>query len=129
MRPFIQPRRLSLRDETGNAAVEFALIFPAFLLLLVGGFYVSLMLFAASSMQFAVEAGARCASINSTTCSNSTTTIAYTKTRFTALGGNVPTFTSTSATCGHQVSGSMTYVMRTGFTKINVPLSAKACFP
>ena len=116
-------------DDKGNTAVEFALVFPMFLAVIVGGFYVAQLAFAASSLHYAVEAGARCAAINSTTCSNNTTTASYARTRFVALGGNAPTFTSSNAACGHQVSGTMTFVIRAGVTKINVPLSAQSCFP
>lgn len=116
------------RHDRGNTAVEFALILPAFLMVLLGGFYLALLAFAASSMQYAVEAGARCASVNTTVCTNSTTTIAYARARFSA-GGATPIFTSTTATCGHRVTGSMTYPLRTGLATINVPLSSAACFP
>jgi Flp pilus assembly protein TadG len=129
MRLRAQLLRLLRRDERGNTAVEFAMIAPAFLMIIVGGFYVAHLAFAAGSMQYAVEAGARCASVKTTVCTNSTTTIAYAKKYFKGVGATVPTYTSTSATCGHLVSGSMSYSFKTGIKTINVPLSAQACYP
>lgn len=116
-------------DSAGTTAVEFALILPVFLTVVIGGFYVALATFASSSLRYAVEAGARCASVNTTTCSNSATTIAYARTQFLAANSSSVTFTSTSATCGHLVTGTMNYTLSTAIKKINVPLSAQACFP
>ena len=116
-------------DSAGTTAVEFALILPVFLMVVVGGFYVALMTFTASSLRYAVEAGARCASVNTTTCSNSATTIAYARTQFLAAKASSVTFTSSSATCGHLVTGTMSYTLSTGIKTINYPLSAQACFP
>lgn len=129
MRPPDRSRRGLWRDTEGGTLVEFALVLPAFLMIMVGGFYVALLAFTASSMQNAVEMGARCASINTTVCSDSESTIAYAENHFSGTGSNAPTFTSTSETCGHRVSGTMTYALKTGLMTIDVPLSADACFP
>lgn len=117
------------RNDAGTTAVEFALILAPFLMLVVGGFYVALLTFTASSLRYAVEAGARCASVNTTTCSNSATTISYARTQFGAANASSVTFASRSATCGHLVSGTMNYTLSTPIRKIIVPLSAQACFP
>lgn len=118
--------RLAWTDSSGNSAVEFALVLPAFLMLLVGGLYLALLGFALTNMRYAAEAGARCASVQTATCTNNTTTAAFALNRF---GGSGATFTSSTATCGHLVSGTMTYRLNTGFTSINIPLSVRACFP
>lgn len=117
------------RDIGGTTAIEFAVILPAFLMVVVGGFYVALLTFSASSLRYAVEAGARCASLNSTTCSTSATTISYARTQFYAANASSVTFATSSATCGNVVTGTMNYTLSTPFTKIVVPLSARACFP
>lgn len=114
-------------DERGATIVEFALVAPAFLMLIVGGFYLSMLGFAASNMRYAVEAGARCASVNTTVCSSNSTTVTYTQSRFN--GSFTPTFVSSTATCGHLVTGSMTFVLDTGIKKISIPLTARSCFP
>ena len=58
------------RARDGAAAVEFAITASAFIVMVMGGFYAAIMFFVATSMQFAVEAGARCASINTTVCAD-----------------------------------------------------------
>ena len=118
--------RSACADSSGNSAVEFALILPAFLALIVGGFYLALLGFAIANMHYAAEAGARCASVKTTVCTNNTTTAAFALSRFHGSGA---TFTSSTAACGHLVSATMTYHLNAGLTSINIPLSTRACFP
>jgi Flp pilus assembly protein TadG len=117
----------SLSNNEGASAVEFALVLPAFLMLVVGGFYLAILGFTMSSMRYATQAAARCASVQTTVCTNNTTTAAYAASKF--QGSGSATFTSSTATCGHLVSGTMIYGLATGITTINVPLTARACFP
>jgi Flp pilus assembly protein TadG len=102
---------------------------PAFFMLIIGGFYSAGLLHMVSSMQYAVQAGARCASVNSAVCASPASTVTYVQSRFTATGAATPTFASSTAACGHSVTGTVTYVLDIGLSKINVPLSASACFP
>lgn len=53
-----------IRDQSGAAAVEFALVSGVFLSLLLGLCYVGVMLFNNMSLQWAVEKAARVAEIN-----------------------------------------------------------------
>jgi Flp pilus assembly protein TadG len=115
--------------RSGAAAVEFALILPAFVMLIVGAMFTAQMMYAASSLRYATEAAARCASINTGTCSSNSATQTYAASKYTGPASPAPTFVSSSAACGHNVTGSIAYVLDTGVTRINVPLSAAACFP
>jgi Flp pilus assembly pilin Flp len=116
------------RSEDGTTAVEFAIIAPVFILLLFGTIGLCFALFLIGSLHYAVEDGARCASVKTTICSDSATTIAYTQSRY--LGPNVsPTFTYASAACGNSVSGSISYSVNIGFRTFVIPISATACFP
>ena len=117
------------KGNSGSTVVEFALILPAFILLIVGGFYLALLLFTSSGMQYATEAGARCASINTAVCSSTTATAAYAQSLFRGSAGSTPVFTAGTAACGHVVSATMTYSLNTGLTKFNVPLSSTSCYP
>ena len=115
-------------NREGTTAVEFALIAPVFIALLIGTMALCFALFLIGSLHFAVEDGARCASVKSTICPDAATTITYTQSRY--LGPNVsPTFTYAAAACGKSVSASVTYSMNVGFTTFVVPISATACFP
>lgn len=116
------------RDAGGSAAVEFAIVGPVFLTLTVGMIYTCLLLFSMGSMQYAVEEGARCASVQTLVCTDATSTQSHAQAAyygpFTA-----PTFTSTNAACGHKVSASSTFSLNIVVTSISVPLTATSCFP
>ena len=85
-------------------------------------------LFLIGSLHFAVEDGARCASVKTTVCSDAATTIAYTQSHY--FGPNVsPSFTYAAAACGNSVTGSINYSMDIGPRTFVIPISATACFP
>jgi Flp pilus assembly protein TadG len=116
------------RDDRGSTAVEFAIIAPVVVMLLVGTVNLSLMLLSIGSMHFAVEDAARCASARPSVCGNSSSIIAYAQTRY---SGSLisPVFTYAAAACGNQVSATITYDFDVGMFKQAVPLSATSCFP
>lgn len=115
-------------DDRGATAVEFALVAPAAIMLLVGIMSLSLMLLSIGNMHFAVEAAARCASAIPTVCSSSTTIVAYANSRY--AGALIsPVFTYASAACGNKVSATITFTFDVGTFKQSVPLSATSCFP
>ena len=116
------------RNKDGTTAVEFAIIAPVFLLLVLGTIGLCFALFLVGSLHFAVEDGARCASVKTTICSDAATTVAYAQNHY--FGPNVsPTFTYASAACGNSVSASISYSMDVGFRTFVIPISATACFP
>jgi len=120
-------KSLRLNDQ-GTTAVEFAIVAPVFVALLVGTLALCVGLFLIGSLHYAVEEGARCASVKTTICSNAATTVAYTQNHY--FGPNVsPTFTYAAAGCGNSVSASINYSMNVGFRTFVVPISATACFP
>ena len=115
-------------DQQGTTAVEFAIIAPVFIALLIGTIALCVALFLIGSLHFAVEDGARCASVKTTICSDAATTVAYTQSHY--FGPDVsPTFTYAAAACGNSVSASISYSMDVGFKTFVVPISATACFP
>lgn len=125
----VQKRLKSIcRNEEGTTAVEFAIIAPVFILMIFGTIGLCFALFLVGSLHFAVEDGARCASVKTAICSDSATTVAYTQSRY--LGPNVsPTFTFAALPCGQSVSASVSYSMNIGFRTFVIPVSATACFP
>ncbi len=126
---FMKPATLKFRlDSRGTTAVEFAIVSPVFLSMVVGILGLGLCLFVIGGMHYAVEEAARCASVRTTVCPDSTSTIAYAQSRYVAPGS--PTFTYQSdPTCGKSVSASLTYTARLGLTQVSIPFSATACFP
>ena len=117
-----------LRDERGTAAVEFAMVLPAFAVLIVGSIWMAQLMFETSSLRYAVEAAARCAAVNTNTCSSTTATQTYAASKYYGPVYPAPSFTATATTCGQSVTGTVTYVLNTGVTSITIPLSASACF-
>jgi Flp pilus assembly protein TadG len=114
-------------DRGGATAVEFALVLPGFLTLMIGGLCAGQLAFAVGSLHFAVQEGARCAAVQTTVCTSPTTTTAYAKTRYN--GPEItPTFTYSTATCGHAVSATGSYAILLP-TALSVPVAATACVP
>jgi len=129
-------------DNRGTTAIEFAIVAPAFIILLVGTIYLCLGLFLAGSLHYAVEEGARCASVRTTApatglnpcrpnnVADSTAIIAYT--RYSYHGPvSSPTFqyNNPTAGCGNTVTGSANFRADLGLTTVTIPISASACFP
>jgi Flp pilus assembly protein TadG len=126
----VRNRLKSLRlDQQGTTAVEFAIVAPVFIALLIGTLALCVALFLVGSLHFAVQESARCASVKTTICADSATTIAYAQSHY--YGPNVsPTFTyDAAAACGSSVSASISYSMDVGFITFTIPISATACFP
>ena len=115
-------------DERGTTMVEFAIVAPVFIVLVIGIIYMCVGLFTVGSLHYAVEEGARCASVKSTVCTDAVSTIAYSKSHYFGPGTS-PTFTYAAKTCGKSVSASLTYVMNLGLKQLTIPVSASACFP
>ena len=124
----IRTIRSLLRHEKGATALEFAILSPVFILIVVGGVNLGLLLYAAGSLQFAVEDAARCSSARKTVCTNASTTQSYASSHYYGVA-MTPTFTSTTATCGNSVTGTGTFAFNVGVANYSVPLSATACFP
>ena len=118
----------ALNDARGTAAVEFALVAPAFIMLVVGAFYLCLCLFLTGSLHYAVEQAARCASVKTTICTDSSSIVSYAQSNYFGPGGQ-PSFNYAAAACGKSVSASMNYVLSIGIRQFTIPVSATACFP
>jgi Flp pilus assembly pilin Flp len=108
-------------DERGTTAIEFAIVGPVFILLMIGILYLCMCLSVVGCRHYAVEEGAR--------CSDTATTVAYPQSLYFGPSA-LRTFTDDgAAACGHSVSGSINYVMNLGLSRITVPIAANACFP
>ncbi|MBF0560780.1 MAG: pilus assembly protein [Alphaproteobacteria bacterium] len=117
-----------LRCDQGNAVVEFALLAPVYLGMLIGAIYVSLVAITYVNLHFAVEAAARCAAIQKTVCVDSATTQSHAQNQFIGFGVT-PAFHATVQACGNQVTGSTTLIFQAAAYSVTVPLSATACYP
>jgi Flp pilus assembly pilin Flp len=116
------------RDQRGTTAVEFAIVAPVFIAMLLGTIALCIALFLIGSLHYAVEEGARCRSVKTTICTDGPTTVAYAQNHY--FGPAVsPTFTYAAAACGNSVNASISYSMDVGFKTFVIPISATACFP
>lgn len=115
-------------DEGGATAVEFALTAPLLVMMLIGILFLCGGLFVLGSLHYAVEEGARCASVKTLVCTDASSTVSYTQNHYFGLNPQ-PTFTYTKAACGNSVSATITYTLDVGFRTYSVPFSASACFP
>jgi Flp pilus assembly protein TadG len=116
------------RSVRGATALEFAILSPVFIMIVVGGVNLGLLLFSVGSLHYAVEAAARCASVKTAVCADASTIQSYARSAY--FGPTIsPTFTYSTASCGNLVSASATFVLDAGMLRYSVPLSASACFP
>ena len=95
-------RRLS-SCRRGSAAVESAFILPVLLLVLLGIFELGRIAWTQSSLTFAVQEAARCASVRPDLCGTSAATASYAAKRAAGLSIPASAFTLTTAPCGKQV--------------------------
>jgi Flp pilus assembly protein TadG len=117
-----------LHDRRGSIAVEFALLLPLQILLVVGGLDLLLATLTEERLNFATEAAARCGALNSPSCSTPGATAAWAAQQ--SVG--VPNISAKNfevifdATCGG-VSVSATYSY-SGIVLPTVNLGAAACY-
>jgi len=116
------------RDEFGGGAAEFAIVVLPFSAMIFAIIHMSLLFYANTSLQFAVEAAARCFSVDSTNCNTTGAAQTYATGRY--AGPNIgATFVATATGCGHTVTGTGSYSFNAVFQTYSVPLSVTACFP
>ena len=115
------------RAQGGGAAIEYALIMPALITLIVGGLCAGNLAFAVNSLHYAVQDAARCAAVKTTVCADGPSTVSYAAGRYS--GPRIsPTFTSATVACGHMVTATAAYPIVLAVATINVPVSAAACY-
>ena len=121
---------LSRLDDRGISTMEFALVLPVFLMIMIGGMHLSMLGFTAASLHYAAEDASRCGAIQTTRCTSVTVTQTHALSKFQNITGTTATFTASSGlACGYRVQGSVTYNLQTGLTTMSIPLSATACYP
>lgn len=120
--------RSLLRDTSGAAAAEFALVLPILILVTLGTINGSFMLYAYARLHYAAEDAARCRAVKTAVCSDDATTAAYAMSR---LAGPLvsPSFARSTALCGNTVTGTATFKVSTGLTTTPITMQARACYP
>ena len=127
----MSPRRLLRRfhgDLGGATALEFALVLPVFVLLVLGAISASTLGLSVASMNYAVEEAARCSALKKDACLTPSATATFASTKY--VGPSVsPVFTYSTAGCGNTVTGTATFSLNLVSAFRSVPLSTSACYP
>lgn len=114
----------------GTVAIEFALLLPALLLFILGIADVGRLIWTQTTLDRAVEAAARCAVIDSTTCGTAALTQTYAAGQAFGLTIASTAFTVTTPSCGIQVAVSMPFTLIIPWlTTSSIALAATACYP
>ena len=115
----------------GTTAVETAIIFPAFFLLLFGIIEGGILFWTQSTLQFAVEAAARCAVVNATTCGTTSAIQNYALSQATGLTVDSSSFSVTQPQgCAQKVS--ISYAFASVVPQLipwTITLNAQSCHP
>ena len=120
------PRILS--ERSGATAVEFAIIMPSLLLLLLGIMDFGRALWVQNALHFSVQQAARCASIDANNCGTPSQTTGFAA-RQAGAGFTSAMFTAASANCGNQVSASYPIQLYIPYFNYALTLTAQSCYP
>jgi len=120
-------RRLA-REQSGAAAIEFAFVLPLLVFLILGSIWIGMLVFTVTSLDNSVQSAARCSAVNEQLCDTAAKTVAYAEQHYVGPA-LTPTFTASTADCGHRVDGEATFdlAIMPGFK--NLPIKVSACYP
>ena len=117
-----------MRNNRGAALVEFAIIFPVLLFVLIGGLDVGLAMLDKMQLDFASEASARCRAIGNPSCASPLETAVYAASLIAAVPGiSSANFSASPAPCGTLVTANYNYTPM--FLPTVISLAASACYP
>lgn len=102
---------------------------PVFFLFIFGIIEFGLLFWTQLGLQHGAELAARCATVNSTLCPNSSAITGYAAQQAFGLGLPSQTFTYSTPACGNQVSASYAFQFPQVLNLSPLTLTAQACFP
>lgn len=118
------------RARGGATAIEYAMLLPAFLTLLLGGMDAGRVMWTQITLDRAVQLAARCASVNTTICGSASAIKAYAVSQAWGLTLGSSIFTSQILACGNSVSASLPLQLTVPWIATStVTLNARACHP
>jgi Flp pilus assembly protein TadG len=122
--------------QRGAVAIEYALILPILLLLVLGTMDVGRLLWTYTALSHAAEAAARCAAVNTTTCGNDAQIRTYATSQAWGLNVSASDFTVSKPSCGVQIKATYDFAFivpwfpQFGGTPLGtITLDATACYP
>lgn len=116
--------------DRGTSAIEVALVFPVFMLMLLGICEFGRALWTQSALQYAVQLAARCGAVDVTTCASPSDVISYAVAESQPLTIPSSNFSASAQSCGSSVS--VTYPFSfvvPNLLPFSITLFAQACYP
>ena len=129
--------RSTWRRHRGSVAVEFAIVLPVLLMILLGLIDLGRVIWSYTTLLQAVQVSARCAVVDKIHCGTATAVQSYAASHAWGLNLTSSAFSVTMAACGAQVRGTMAYQFVTPWFYVAAPfgatntltLTATACYP
>lgn len=116
--------------RSGSIAVEMAILLPVVLLFVLGLAEFGRAIWTKATLDYAVEAAARCAVVDEIRCGSTSQTQSYAASRAAGLAIAPSRFTVASAGCGIQVSVSLPFhFVAPAVLPYAITLSSSACYP
>ena len=118
----------ALADRAGATAIEFAILAPLLLTVLIGVIEFGRVLWAQNALEYAVAEAARCMSVDPSLCGTRRETQDFAAT---SSGMTFPhsIFLVGAAPCGNKVLASYPFTFVTGLFPYSITLTAQSCFP
>ncbi len=114
----------------GTVALEFALVLPALLLMVLGLMDVSRLIWTQTTLDRAVEAAARCAAIEPSLCGTTSAIQTYAVGQALGLLVTTAAFSVATVSCGKQVKATMPFTFIIPWIATSaITLDATACYP
>jgi Flp pilus assembly protein TadG len=126
----MKPRSIAEDGRAGSIAIEMAILLPLVLAVMLGLMEFGRAIWTQATLDYAVEAAARCGAINTVLCASSSDTQSYAASRAVGLTLNPAIFTVTPAACGMQVSATLPFALvAPSLLPFSITLTSSACYP
>ena len=119
-----------MRSERGVVAIEYGIILPVLLVLVLGTIDTGRLLWTQTTIDRSVEAAARCGAVNSIQCGTTSQVQAYAVAEAYGLKIASSAFTVSTKACGVQVAASYPFTLLIPWiARTQLTLKATACYP
>lgn len=119
-----------MKRSSGAVGVEYGLLLPALLVLVLGIIDVGRLLWTQTTLEHAVQAASRCGAIDTTLCSTASQTQTYAVAQAFGLQVATTNFTVSTLACGRNVTASVPFVLIIPWiTTTSLTLTATSCYP
>jgi Flp pilus assembly protein TadG len=117
-----------VRDQSGNAAIEMALLAMPVFLFVFAIINAGRVMWLQNALDTSVTQAARCATVNPGLCGTASQIKAYAAGQ-SGAGFNAAIFSFAQTGCGNQVSASYPLSLTPPFKSFSLSLRAQACYP